>query len=157
MDNKDTEIRDGMKVGVDPDAIDQTQISQAMCKGKDVEFVKMPFESTVEILHERSVDCIIIRNEKWFKNNTDMTPLPVTTADYPINDTVVPAVLVNKNNYGIKKLLSIYFSPGIYFYFHFHLQEFFVLFLEFHFFFLFFDLVSNCHFVLLLFHLIHLE
>lgn len=111
MDNKDTEIRDGMKVGVDPDAIDQTQITQAMCKGKNVEFVKMPFESTVEILYERSVDCIIIRNEKWFKNNTDMIPLPVTTSDYPINDTVVPAVLINKNNYGIKKLLGKYLSP----------------------------------------------
>lgn len=111
MDNKDTEIRDSMKVGVDPDAIDQSQISQAMCKGKNVEFVKMPFESTVEILYERSVDCIIARNEKWFKNNTDMIPLPVATSDYPINDTVVPAVLINKNNYGIKKLLGKYLSP----------------------------------------------
>ena len=111
MDNKDTEIRDGMRVGVDPDAIDQTQISKAICAGKSVEFVKMPIEGTVEILYNRSVDCTIVRNEKWFKNNTDFIPLQVATSDYPIEDTVVPAILVNKNNYGIKQLLSKYLSP----------------------------------------------
>lgn len=110
MDNKDTEIRDGMRVGVDPDAIDQTQISKAMCAGKSVEFVKMPIEGTVEILYNRSVDCMIVRNEKWFKNNTDLISLPVATTAYPIEDTVVPAILINKNNYGIKQLLSKYLS-----------------------------------------------
>jgi len=111
LDNKDTEIRDGMKVGVDPEAIDQVQISKAMCKGKNVEFVKMPLEGAVEILHNRSVDCMVIRNEKWFKNNTDLISLPITTSDYPIEDTTIPAVLINKNNYGIKNLLSKFFSP----------------------------------------------
>lgn len=111
MDNKDTEIRDGMKVGVDPDAIDQTQISKAMCRGKDVEFVNMPIESTVEIVYNHSVDCMIVRNEKWFRNNLNLNRYPVETSDYPINDTIVPAILINKDNYGIKKLLNKFLSP----------------------------------------------
>ena len=111
LDNKDTEIRDGMKVGVDPEAIDQLQLSKAMCKGKNVEFVKMPLEGAIEILHTRAVDCMVIRNEKWFKNNTNLIPLPVTTSDYPIEDTVLPAILINKNNYGIKNLLNKFLSP----------------------------------------------
>ncbi len=111
LDNKDTEIRDGMKVGVDPEAIDQIQVSQAMCKGKNVEFVKMPLEGAVEILHNRSVDCVVIRNEKWLENNTNLVALPVTTSDYSIEDTTIPAVLINKNNYGIKNLLSKFLSP----------------------------------------------
>ncbi len=111
LDNKDTEIRDGMKVGVDPEAIDQMQLSKAMCKGKNVEFVKMPLEGAVEILHTHAVDCMIIRNEKWFKNNTNLIPLPVTTSDYPIEDTTIPAILINKNNYGIKNLLNKFLSP----------------------------------------------
>lgn len=112
MDNKDTEIRDGMKAGVDPEAIDQMQITKALCHGKNIEFVKMPIESTVEILHNRAVDFMIIRNEKWFKNNTNLIPLPVATADYPIEETTIPAILINKNNYGIKNLLSKFFSPA---------------------------------------------
>ncbi len=111
LDNKATEICDGMKVGVDPETIDQLQLSKAMCKGKNVEFVKMPLEGAIEILHTRAVDCMVIRNEKWFKNNTNLIPLPVTTSDYPIEDTVLPAILINKNNYGIKNLLNKFLSP----------------------------------------------
>ena len=112
MDNKDTEIRDGMKVGVDPEAIDQMQISKAMCKGKNVEFVKMPLEGIVEMLHNRSVDCMVIRKDKWLEDNTNMNPLPVAVTDYSIEETTIPAILVNKNNYGIKNLLSKFFSPA---------------------------------------------
>ena len=113
LDNKDTEIRDGMKIGVDPETIDQLQLSKAMCKGKNVEFVKMPLEGAVEILHTHAVDCMVIRNEKWFKENTNSIPLPLTAVDYPIESTTIPAVLVNKNNYGIKALLNKYLSPQV--------------------------------------------
>ncbi len=111
MDNKNTEIRDGMKVGVDPEAIDQVQISKAVCRGKAVEFVMMPLEGTVETLYNRTVDCIIIRNEKWIKNNTELVPLPISVTDYPVEDTTIPAILTNKNNYGINTLLRKYMSP----------------------------------------------
>lgn len=111
MDNKHTEILDGMKVGVDPEAIDQVQISKAMCRGKAVEFVVMPIEGTVETIYNRSVDCIIVRKEKWLESNTGLIPLPISVTDYPVEDTTIPAILINKNNYGIKALLSKYFSP----------------------------------------------
>ncbi|MEG0875823.1 MAG: YhfZ family protein [Oscillospiraceae bacterium] len=112
MDSRNTEILDGMRVGVDPEAIDQMQITKALCRGKAVEFVNMPLESTVEILHNRSVDFIIIRNEKWLKTNTDLIARPLPKTDYPVDDTTVPAILVSKKNYGIKPLLSKFLSPG---------------------------------------------
>ncbi|MEG0778676.1 MAG: YhfZ family protein [Oscillospiraceae bacterium] len=113
MDNKANEIRDGMRVGVDPDAIDQMQITKALCAGKSIEFVNMPIESTIEILHNRSVDFIIIRNEKWLKTNTDLITYPIPATDYPVDDTTVPAILVNRKNYGIKNLLTKFLSPDI--------------------------------------------
>ena len=111
MNNKDTEIRDGMKVGVDPEAIDQVQITKAMCKGKSVEYVVMPIEGTLETIHSRLVDCIIVRKEKWLANNTELVLLPISVEGYPVDDTTIPAILVNKNNYGIKTLLGKYLSP----------------------------------------------
>ncbi|MEA4893849.1 MAG: YhfZ family protein [Oscillospiraceae bacterium] len=111
MNNKNTEILDGMKVGVDPEAIDQVQISKAMCKGKAVEFVTMPLEGTMETIYSRSVDCMITRREKWLVENTEMVPLPISVTDYPVKDTTIPAVLINKNNYGINTLLKRYLSP----------------------------------------------
>ena len=51
------------------------------------------------------------RKEKWLESNTGLIPLPISVTDYPVEDTTIPAILINKNNYGIKALLSKYFSP----------------------------------------------
>ncbi len=111
IDNRDTEIRDGMRVGVDSEGIDQMELTKALCKGKNVEIVNMPFESTVEMLHNRSIDCSVIRREKWLEDNLKLVPRPIPKTDYPAEDTTIPAILVNRNNYGIKELLGKHFSP----------------------------------------------
>ncbi len=108
----DTEIRDGMRVGVDPETIDQMELTKALCRGKNVEFVKMPFENTVELLHNHSIDCSVIRREKWLEDNLNLVPRPIPPTDYPSESTTIPAILVNKKNYGIKELLGKYLSPA---------------------------------------------
>ncbi len=111
LDNEKTAIEDGMRVGVDPEGIDQTELTKALCRGKNVELVPMPFENTVEMLHSRSVDCSVIRREKWLRENLNLIPRPIPPTDYPEQDTTVPAILVNRNNYGIKEFLQKYLSP----------------------------------------------
>lgn len=111
MDGQSTEIQNGMKVGVDPEAIDQVQITKAMCRGKNVEFVVMPIEQTIETIYNRAIDCMIVRREKWLETNAGLVLLPISVPEYPIEDTTVPAILVNKNNYGIKRLLTKYLLP----------------------------------------------
>lgn len=107
----ESEIRDGMRVGVDPETIDQVELTKALCRGKNVELVNMPFENTVEMLHNHSIDCSVIRHEKWLEDNMELKPLPIPPTDYPAQDTTIPAILVNKKNYAIKELLGKYFSP----------------------------------------------
>lgn len=111
IDDRDTEIRDGMRVGVDPETVDQMELTKALCAGKDVELIPMPFETTVEMLHEHSIDCSVIRREKWLERNLGLTPRPIPETAYPAQDTTVPAVLINRNNYGIREFLTRRLSP----------------------------------------------
>ena len=112
IDSAETEIRDGMRVGVDPDTIDQTELTKALCRGKNIALVPMPFEGTVEMLHDRSIDCSVIRREKWLQENLKLVPRPIPPTDYPAQDTTIPAVLVHKDNYGIRAFLQKYLSPA---------------------------------------------
>ena len=111
FDKNQTEIQDGMRVGVDPEVIDQRELTRALCEGKNVEFVSMPLENTVETLHDHSIDCTVIRREKWLEDNMEFNTVPIPKTDYPAEDTTLPAILVNKKNYGIKKFLKKYISP----------------------------------------------
>ena len=112
LDPNETEIRDGMRVGVDPDTIDQTELTKSLCRGKTVELVAMPFEGTIETLHDKRIDCTVIRREKWLEENLGVTLRPVPETDYPAADTTLPAVLINRENYGIRAFLEKYLSPA---------------------------------------------
>ena len=112
LDLKETEIRDGMRVGVDPDTVDQTALTKALCRGKNVELVSMPFEGTIETLHDKRIDCTVIRREKWLEENLRLSLRPVPETDYPAADTTVPAILINRENYGIRAFLEKYLSPA---------------------------------------------
>lgn len=109
--SEETEIRDGMRVGVDFDTIDQLGLTKALCQGKKVELVNMPFVKTVEMLHDHSIDCSVIRREKWLEDNLDVTPRDLPETSYPAEDTVVPAIIINKNNFGIRRFLLKHLSP----------------------------------------------
>ncbi|MGI5979356.1 MAG: YhfZ family protein [Oscillospiraceae bacterium] len=108
----ETEIRDGMRVGTDPDTIDQTELTKAICQGKAVEFVPMPFEGTIETLHDKRIDCTVIRREKWLEENLQLALRPIPPTSYPAGDTTVPAILINRENYGIRAFLEKYLSPA---------------------------------------------
>lgn len=112
LNSAETEIRDGMRVGIDPDTIDQTELTKALCRGKAIELVPMPFEGTIETLHDRSIDCTVIRREKWLEENLRLSLRPIPPTDYPAGDTTVPAILINKNNYGIRPFLEKYLSSA---------------------------------------------
>lgn len=112
LDQSETEIRDGMRVGIDPDTIDQTALTQAICRGKAVELVPMPFEGTIETLHEGRIDCTVIRREKWLEENLRLSLRPIPETDYPAEDTTIPAILINRENYGIRPFLEKHLSPA---------------------------------------------
>ena len=112
LNSEEKEIRDGMRVGIDPDTFDQTSLTKSLCKGKTVELVPTPFENIIETLHDRKIDCTVIRREKWLEDNLRLALRPIPKTDYPAEDTTVPAILINRENYGIRPFLEKYFSPS---------------------------------------------
>ena len=59
-DNNETEIRDGMRVGVDRSSIDQTILTEKLCGGKNVEFVEVQYLRMFEKIMDGSIDATIM-------------------------------------------------------------------------------------------------
>lgn len=53
------EILDGMRVGIDPESIDQSLLTEAECRGKSVQLVKVPYMQLVAKLQSRAIDATI--------------------------------------------------------------------------------------------------
>lgn len=53
------EILDGMRVGIDPESIDQSFLTEAECRGKNVQLVKVPYMQLVPKLQSRVIDATI--------------------------------------------------------------------------------------------------
>ena len=59
-DNNETEIRDGMRVGVDRSSIDQTILTEKLCGGKNVEFVEVQYLRMFEKIMDGSIDATVM-------------------------------------------------------------------------------------------------
>ena len=111
LDDQKTEIEDGMRMAVDCNSIDQYTISQKLCEGKDVAFVQTPYASFSELLVKKNVDCFIYRRDGWYNNfQPDLNQRVVELPGYPLEEVTTPVILVNRENYGFKKLLCQYIT-----------------------------------------------
>src|SRR5690606_38660768 len=50
------EIKDGMRVGIDPSSIDQTLLTKDACAGKNVEFVEIGYMNLMAALDKGQID-----------------------------------------------------------------------------------------------------
>ena len=111
LDDQKTEIEDGMRMAVDCNSIDQYTISQKLCEGKDVAFVQTPYASFSELLVKKNVDCFIYRRDGWYNNfQPDLNQRVVELPGYPLEEVTTPVILINRENYGFKKLLCQYIT-----------------------------------------------
>lgn len=58
--NDEKEIKDGMKIGIDPSSIDQTKLTRHICVNKDVEFVEVQYLRMFEKIMDGSIDATIM-------------------------------------------------------------------------------------------------
>jgi hypothetical protein len=103
-DPKETQIRNGMKVAFDPASPDQRIITEYITRGKTVEYVKMPYRSTLQSLSAGEVDAIVYQAETL--KNTDTSFGLIEIGDHKLARKVMGAVVaVNDENYHVEPLL----------------------------------------------------
>lgn len=111
LDDSKTEIEDGMRMAVDRNSFDQYAISKKLCEGKNVDFVQTPYAGFSELLVKKNVDCFIYRQDGWGTSyQPDLSQRVVELPGYPLEEVTTPVILINRENYGFKKLLSQYIT-----------------------------------------------
>ena len=95
----------------DRNSFDQYAISKKLCGGKNVDFVQTPYAGFSELLVKKNVDCFIYRQDGWGTSyQPDLSQRVVELPGYPLEEVTTPVILVNRENYGFKKLLSQYIT-----------------------------------------------
>lgn len=102
-DPNETEIRDGMRVGIDPDSIDQIEMTQHICGGKKVHYKKMEYSRFVEHILKGNLDAVIWNVDELIEKYPGMKYIPVQME----NDADTTAVIAaNSDDPVIHSILS---------------------------------------------------
>ena len=102
-------IEDGMKVAIDRSSIDHTILTVRQCRGKDVEFVELPYNQIITKLASGVIDAAIWNIDEIIEKKIDIKYYPLSDNKFDNMDT--EAVLVmnkNKSQLGnfIKRFLN---------------------------------------------------
>jgi hypothetical protein len=65
-DQKETKIRDGMKVGIDDSSIDQTKLTDIVCKGIKVKKVHLSYSNVLKTIALGNIDCAIWNKDEIY-------------------------------------------------------------------------------------------
>ena len=72
-----TELRNGMRIGIDPASIDQVKMTEAECAGLDVEYVRVRYTGFVELLRQRVIDAAIWNTDEVVDRYPDIRIVPL--------------------------------------------------------------------------------
>ena len=100
-----TEPRDGMTIAVDPDAIDQFQITQRLCEGKDITFIQRTLITCRALFLEHKADGVVFFEDEWTKGEEIWTH-PISPSLELFENT--PVIVIQKSEQAIGKILRIY-------------------------------------------------
>lgn len=120
LDRTKHEIEDGMRIAVDMNCRDQWELTQLLCRGKNVEFVPFPYISFENLVRKKVADCVVYRlldigtqRGSTTIQEADLHAEPIRVEGaFSSGDGRVPVVLVNRENYGMDRLLQRYIDPG---------------------------------------------
>jgi hypothetical protein len=110
-------IKDGMSIAVDREALDQYETTMKLIGDKKVDIVYTSYISTLSLFLDKKVDLIVYRyegdNPSYLVNRNDVSwsdleenhRIEIPKED-EMMDEVKTAILVNKNNFGIKTFLQ---------------------------------------------------
>lgn len=128
-DTNQPEIKDGMRIAVDPSSIDQLTLTQLLCKDKkDIQYVETTYFDTHYCVKDGRADVTVSRTDTLAsfyadkqnhlneaERNLHAKPLPIlegyTRKEMELFNTAV--VLASRENYGIANLLRKVLRPNV--------------------------------------------
>jgi hypothetical protein len=101
---------DQWTIAADPSSIDQYMLTKRFCRGKKIRIIERPYVTCRALFIAGEIDFLIYRNEAWIREyKVSAVPLEYGRgAAY-----LLPAVLINKNNYNIGTVLKAFLRPRL--------------------------------------------
>jgi hypothetical protein len=100
----------GDRTAADPAAVDQYLLTQKLCKGKKITIIERPYLTCRAMFLSGDIDFLVYRDEQRLRD-TKSTVIPIEGGGKP--DYLIPAVLINKNNYHIASILKLWLDSRI--------------------------------------------
>ncbi|QUL99583.1 MAG: hypothetical protein IMF26_04880 [Candidatus Fermentithermobacillus carboniphilus] len=103
----ETQIRDGMRVGIDNSSADHVVLTKTECAGHNVELVEMPYSQVIRSLLTRRIDAAIWNVDEVIERGYPITYCNLSSKEACHLDDrgTVAVVVVRRNNRAISNLL----------------------------------------------------
>lgn len=98
-----TEIRDGMKVGIDQDSIDQTNITQRVCANKKIEYVPVGTNNLLRLVQSGEIDAAIWNEDEIIDKMSSINYVKVGFQNAEDTNAVI---VTNRQMLGMTALLA---------------------------------------------------
>jgi hypothetical protein len=92
-------------MAADPSSMDQYLLTKRFCRGKKIRIIERPYVTCRALFIAGEIDFLIYRNEAWIREYK----VPAVPLEYGRGPAyLLPAVLINKNNYNIGTVLKAF-------------------------------------------------
>lgn len=102
---EDTEIQDGMKVGIDYSSIDHELLSLQQCQGKSVDYIPIIYSQILNKIQSGEIDAAIWNKDDVKASNKVFNYHAIKNEIFNFTDTEA-VIVVNSNNEYLSKLLK---------------------------------------------------
>ena len=109
-----TEIKDGMRVAIDPSSLDQYWLTRYECEGKNVEFIKTSYAQILPKLKNNEIDAAIWNEDEIREKNLDYQTSPLKNLKNrgaSVDDTIA-VIAVNEENSMLDLILKRFIDFG---------------------------------------------
>ncbi len=101
-----SDIRHGMRMGMDSQSNDHTYLIRAMSQGKQVKFVEIEYEQGLKLLRSGAIDATVWSREDLPKELDGLTVLPLDAQTEPaLINLSEAAIVVNRGNKAVANIL----------------------------------------------------
>lgn len=106
-DKKQNKILPNMRVGIDPDSIDQLILTKYECQGLKVDFVEISYAQIFHNLKNNLIDAAIWNGDELNEQLLDYGIVPLSNRNFNNeNEDTIAVIVANKNNKMLKDILT---------------------------------------------------
>ena len=101
------EIQDGMKVGIDSASIDQKELTQFVCQGKNVEFIEIEYSRIIERVISGDIDATVMNIDEANDKHVKIHTKSIQQVNKDNTEAVLVVALENEISTLIKELVDV--------------------------------------------------